>query len=437
MIPYVYSVNGATRLRVIHTDKFKTGMLSASAVLPIQREDVWLTSLLLSVLRRGTVKYPTLEALNRRLDFLYGTELSVRNFYRGDNRVIGFSAELLDAAYLSDGEDILSGVTEIMDQILFHPLLDGDGLLLSRYVESEKQMQCDAIRALKNQPRAYAADRCRELLYAKEPCGAPILGTEEQVMSVTAEQLTAHWRWLLEHLHLDCFYVGNADAEAVCTALRKTLAASLSEKEKPIPILMPRANTEVARTKRVNESLDVAQGHLVMGFDTGAVIGTDEYYAAVMFNEMLGISPVSKLFVNVRERLSLCYHCSSSYNPQKGTVLITCDLSRANRARAEREILRQVRSFARGKFDESEMNAAKRSLVNAYRQLEDTPAALESFYFGRSLVGLEQTPDDCRRALCAVTREDIIAIGKRIRLHTVYYLDGTLDTEEGGFDEED
>ena len=80
MIPNVYSVNGSVKLRVVHTNKFKTGMLSVSAVLPIRREDVWLTSLLLSVVRRGTVKYPTLEALNRRLDFLYGAELSIRNF---------------------------------------------------------------------------------------------------------------------------------------------------------------------------------------------------------------------------------------------------------------------------------------------------------------------------------------------------------------------
>ena len=437
MIPNTYTVNDAIHLRVIPTDKFKTGMLSVSAVLPIRREDVWLTSLLLSVLRRGTVKYPTLEALNRRLDFLYGTELSIRNFYRGDNQIIGFSAEFLDNAYLPTEEDLIAGALEIMDQILFHPLLDENGLLLSRYVESEKQMQCDAIRAMKNQPRPYAADRCREILYEKHPCGAPIYGTEEQVASVSAERLTAHWHWLLEHLRLDCFYVGRADADLLCHTLQKTLGASLVDTPSPLPAAPLRALAPVSRIKRVDESLEVTQGHLVMGFDTGIVIGEDLYFACVLFNEMLGISPVSKLFVNVRERLSLCYHCSSSYNPHKGTVLVICGLSRVNRPRAEREILKQVRSFARGKFDDDELNAAKQSLVNAYRQLEDSPAAMEGFYFGRSLVGLDQTPEDCRRAFLAVSREDIIAVAKRIRQNVVYYLDGTLDGEERAFDEDD
>ncbi len=437
MIPNVYSVNDSVKLRVVHTNKFKTGMLSVSAVLPIRREDVWLTSLLLSVLRRGTVKYPTLEALNRRLDFLYGAELSIRNFYRGDNQIIGFSAEFLDNAYLPEGEDMVAGVLEIMEQVLLHPTLDENGMLLSRYVESEKQMQCDAIRAMKNQPRAYANDRCRELMYASEPCGASIYGTEEQVIAMTAERLTDHWRWLLKQIRLDCFYVGSADAERICELLQKMVQDSVLTPEAPARSVPPRALPSVARPCRVDESLDVTQGHLVMGFDTGVVIGGDAYYACVLLNEMLGVSPVSKLFVNVRERLSLCYHCASSYNPYKGVILVTCGLSRTNRTRAEKEILKQVRSFARGKFDDRDLDTAKQSLVNAYRQLEDSPGAMEGFYFGRSLVGLEQTPKDCQRAFSAVSREDVIAVAKRVKQNIVYYLDGTLDGEERSFDEDE
>ena len=413
-------------------------MLSVSAVLPIQRENVWLTSLLLSVLRRGTVKYPTLEALNRRLDFLYGTELSIRNFYRGDNQIIGFSAELLDRSYLPRGEDLLPAVAQIMDEILFHPLLDENGLLLSRYVESEKQMQCDAIRAMKNHPRGYAADRCRELLYADTPCGALIYGTEEQVMSVTPEQLSAHWRSLVDSLTLDCFYVGTADADSISDALRQTLGVSLSSHGVPTAPIRPCPLTGERRVRRVEESLEVGQGQLILGLRTDSVIGDADHFACVIFNEILGVSPISKLFVNVRERLSLCYHCSSSYNAYKGTLLITCGLSRANRPRAEKEILKQIRDLAAGRFEQSELDAARSALINAYRQIGDSPAAMESFYFGRAIAGLTQSVRDCREALSSVTREDVIRVAKKVKLDTVYYLDGTLDGEEGrGFDEED
>ena len=126
MTPSFLRLTDALTLRVCQTEKFKAGMLAVSAVLPIERESVYKTTLLLSVLRRGTEKYPTLAKLNQRLDYLFGTELSIRNLYRGDVQIIGFSAELLDAAYLPFGEDTLGEVLDVMAEILFHPKLDAD-----------------------------------------------------------------------------------------------------------------------------------------------------------------------------------------------------------------------------------------------------------------------------------------------------------------------
>lgn len=437
MIPTVRSVTDALTLRVCRTEKFKAGMLSVSAVLPIERDSVCKTSLLLSVLRRGTEKYPSLEALNRRLDYLYGTELSIRNFYRGDAQIIGFSAELLDAAYLPAGEDTMGEVLDVMSQILFHPLLDADGLLDARYVESEKQLQCDAIRAQKNNPRAYAADRCRALLYRNDPCGAPVLGTEEAIMAITPAELTAHWRQLLAHMTLDCFYVGTEDPDAVASLLSDRLARELTAASHTLGRLRPSAVVATGETLRRDESLEVAQGHLMLGLCTGVTVCDPAYCACMIYNEMLGTSPISKLFVNVREKYSLCYHCASTYNAYKGTILISCGLARENRERAETEITAQLRALAEGDFSEEELEAAKRSLASVYRQITDSPAALESFYFGRALAGIKESAEDCRKRFLAVTREDVIAVAKSIFVDTVYYLDGTLGGEEELDDEED
>ena len=156
MIPKLYSAGEGIRLRVCRTEKFKASMLSVSAMLPIEGGKPWLTSLLLSVLRRGTQHYPDLASINRRLDYLYGAELGIRNFYRGDSQIIGLTADMVDASYLPDaGEDPLEDVLEVMCQILFHPLLDEKGLLLEKYVESEKKLQCEHIRSIKSNPRAY------------------------------------------------------------------------------------------------------------------------------------------------------------------------------------------------------------------------------------------------------------------------------------------
>lgn len=431
MIPSVYSVSDALTLRVCRTEKFKAGMLSISAVLPIEKEKVALTSLLLSVLKRGTERYPTLEAINRRLDFLYGTDVALRNFYRGDCQVIGFSVELIEGQYLPDGRGLLADALEIVREMLFHPLTDESGCLLSRYVESEKQLQCDAIRSLKNNPRAYATERFRSFFYENEPCGASLYGTEEEIMAVTPALLTVHWKDLLSRLSLDCFYVGSQDPAELCDVLSDTLGRELSDGAKRIATPIPsRVIPQATEVRRVDEELEVGQGHLLMGFRTGTSIRDPENYANTVFCELLGASPTSKLFMNVREKLSLCYHCSSTYNARRGTVTVLCALSGVNRQRAENEILHQIEEIRQGHFTETELAAAKQSLLNTYRQAQDSPTALESIYFGRALMAIDDSLEDSRIRIKAVTREDVIFAARRLSLDTVYFLDGTLGEED-------
>ena len=438
MTPTLYTIHDALSLRAVKTERFKVGYLSISAVLPIRRERVYKTTLLLSVLRRGTEKYPTLAALNRRLDYLYGTEIGVRNFYRGDAQIIGFSAELLDPSFLPAGEDVTYGALDLITQLLFHPLLDEKGLLNAGYVEREKLVQCDMIRSLKNNPRAYARERLRELLLEGEPCVVSPYGTEEEVMAITPEELTAHWRELVASLSLECIYIGREDPDRLCMHLRETLGAELSQRA-VAPYRAPvRAVPKRHRLtpRRVEESMPVTQCHLVLGLHANYTVNDPEYHACLLLNEILGSSPISKLFVNVRERLSLCYSCSSSYQSYKGTITVYCGLADENRAIALREILRQIKEIKKGRFTDGELEAAKRSLSNLYRQFEDSPAALENFYLGQQLNGWDITLEASRREIEALTRKDVIAVAKRIRPACIYYLRGTLSDGRAKSDEE-
>jgi len=434
MIPKILDENKPLSLRVLPTDKFKAGMLSLSAVLPISGESAYLTSLLMSVLLRGTQKYPSLEAINRRLDYLYGTELTIRNFYRGDVQVIGFSAELLDAAYLPD-KDPIEDILEVVEQILFHPLLDENGLLLEKYVESEKKLQCDSIRSIKNNPRVYASEQLRALLYRTEPCGVPIYGTEEELMAVTPARLTAHWKALLETLSIDCFYVGSMDAEFLLQCLNRTVGKSLHIDKKPP---YPRACAPVPRKElpqQVSETIEAGQSHLLMAWRCDATLNDPAHAARMVFNELFGASPVSRLFLNVREKLSLCYSCSSAYVSYKGTLRMSCGLHRDNRAAAQEEIERQMQALCNGEFSDDEVEIAKKSLRHYMRQLEDSPSALESFYYGRTLANNSETVQSLRDALERVTREDVVRVAREFSLHTVYFLEGTLNEQEEDDDE--
>lgn len=438
LIPQLYLSEPAATgaripIRVCHTEKFKAGLLSISSALPIRERSSWMFALLLAVLRRGTEKYPSLADINRRLDALFGTEISIRNFYKGDLQIIGFAAELLDDSYLPKGtESLMEGVLELLCQILFHPLLDENGCLLSRYVESEKQLHCDLIRARRNQPRAYASERCREFLYSEEPIGISAYGTEEEVMAVTPRELTDFWREFCKSFLPDCFYVGAADAETVKRALAKTILQRIEAEPRPAASVWA-SEPPVRAPRRVEESLAVSQGQLVLGLRTEITVRDPRFYAMLVYQEILGGSPIAKLMMNVREKHSLCYFCSSACNSYKGSLLIMCGLKNENREKAEREILRQIEDMEKGRISEAELLGAKASLINAYRRIEDSPAIMEQHYYGRALAQAEISPEELRRRIAEVTLDEVIEAAATLRLDVTYFLRGTL-AEEGGED---
>ena len=438
MIADVIPVWDRMILRVCKTDKFKAEMLSISASLPI-REDAYLSSLLMAVLLRGTKTHPTVAAINRRLDELYGTEISLRNHYLGAEHVIGLCADVVAKDYQVAGdmeESVLEGAVDMMRDLFFHPALDENGLLLAHYVESEKQLQCDSIRAQKNNPAAYAAERCAALLWEGTPVGIPILGSEEAVMAVTPQILTEHWKTLVRGLSFECFYVGKTQADVIAATLRDTFGKENGEgllSKAPSPLFRLPCDRAA---KRGEESLPITQSHLVLSYDTGVLLGDRDFYAVTVFNELLGGSPVSKLFMNVRERLGLCYSCHSAYNAYRGTIRVSCGLSEASLPAAEREIASQIERISLGDVTDAEWISAKKSLMGAYRQMEDSPVSLERFFFGRARACVNASLEESRRAVEAVEREDVIRIARQLRGVCVFSLHATRDGEVDS-DEED
>ncbi len=434
MNPKLYPVGTGGTLRACVTDRFKAGMLSVSAVIPMDRESVCMAPLLLSVLRRGTEKFPTMAEINRRLEYLWGTEFSLRSYRRGNCLIVGFAADLLDPSYLPAGaEDVTDGVIDLMREILFHPLLDADGLLSAKYVESEKELQCVSIRSMKNHPRSYAAERFRSLLFSDEPSGLPSYGTEEQTMAITREELTAYWRRWIDALRPDCFYVGPSDPAPLREKLERAFPCGVEWKKSPV--LCGMGALREARGLVVEEALPVEQSQLVIGLRGACRADGADVSAYVLLNEMLGVSPVSRLFVYVREKKSLCYSCSSAYISHSGAFMIQCGIKRENRKKAEREILRQIRLLSEGKFTQTELDAAKKSLADGYRRLSDGPVAMESFYYGRALLGIPSTPEACSEAIARITSEEIRRAAASLKTDVVYFLEGTLG--EGDFEDDE
>ena len=429
MVPKLIRVRQGLCLRACQSEKFKAETVSVSTAFPLER-DRYLTSLLLAVLGRGCQKYPTLAEISRRLDYLWGAELSFRDYTLGDVHVVGLYADLVSADYLpAGGETILREVLELLREILFHPLLDENGLLDAHYVESEKRLQCDAIRAKKNSPRAYALERCNALLFEGTLREQGALGTVEQVEAVTPELLTAHWHRLIDRIDLSCFYLGRKSGEEVAGVIDGVLG-DLTAALPPLAARAYLAPPPLRAMRRAEDALPVTQGQLVLGLRFAAPLNGRRTFAAAYLHELLGASPVSKLFVNVRERLGLCYSCHALLSRYTATLCVSCGLDEENRDCAEREILAQINALSHGEITDTEWEAARTALFDHTRQMEDSPSAIDRFYFNCAVSGVVCSTEEWQESLDAVTREEVARLAGEMTVDTVFFLHPTRAGEE-------
>ena len=153
--------------------------------------------------------------------------------------------------------------------------------------------------------------------------------------------------------------------------------------------------------------MGVSQAKLVMGFGTQGSAYNDMHHVAIVFNEIFGAAPSSKLFLNVRERLGLCYYCSSSYSIFSGNIIVSCGTDIKNCNVAEQEILDQLKQIQLGNVSDDEISCAKKSLLNWYSQIEDSTAALFGFYSGRQRTDIQESLTQFTQKISGVTKKDI------------------------------
>lgn len=430
MIPSLYKITPAVNLRAIRTDRFKNAQLSVSFVLPVEKDASPLTTLLFSVLRRGTEKYPTIKHLNLALDTLYGTTLSYRNSFFGDCQIIGFVLETLGKRYLPKGEaiDPLTGGLDVIAQMLFHPLLDENGLLRRETVESEIRNTCDDIRAQINDTRSYAHTRLRECMCENEPYGLSLVGKVDQVSAFTPEMLTEHHKKLLSSARIECFYVGSDDPQSVADMLARMFAsAPICQAPMPKTKIVPAPE----KMRYVTEDLPVAQGKLEIGFRTGITPDHPDAMAQIVFNEIFGGNSVSRLFMNLREKKSLCYHCHSMAIAHKGILSVSCGILPENKQIAQDEIFAQLSRMQQKPVSRAELKIAQRTLINVFRQSTDSPAAMQAYWFGRQVFyNSVTTPEECIARVKVVTAQDVMRVARMTSPDTVYFLNGTAAAEE-------
>ena len=406
-------------LRTCRDTRFKQGCLSLQLVRQMNREESALNALLPSVLLRGTNRHPNLRSITEHLDELYGAAVSPVVRRIGDYQTTGLYCSFMDDRFALPGDQVLSPMLSFVEEVLLDCPLE-NGAFLPAFVESEKKNLISTIESEMNDKRIYAMNRLLRVMCKGDAFGLPRLGDKEQVSAITPQSLYAHYQKILRTSPIEIFYVGSADSQMVAQLLRPML-----EKLSREPVaLAPQTGFGVCEGSDEVETMDVSQGKLCMGFTTPITNRMKEFPAMQVMNTILGAGMTSKLFVNVREKMSLCYSIGSGYYGTKGIVTVSAGIDFDKEEVTRQEVLRQLQLCKEGEISQRELESARQALLSSLRGTHDSPGAIEGYYATANLSGMNMTPDEYMAAVDAVTLKDVVAAANTLQLHTTYFLRG-------------
>ncbi|MCX7614767.1 MAG: insulinase family protein [Clostridiales bacterium] len=408
-------------LRVISTNKFIAPCFSISFLTTLEKEKAANFALLPNLLRRGCKKYPDMEKIAFELNALYGARIEPYVRKKGAVQCVGFVCDMV-SDQTTGGEPVFRKTLMLLSEILLRPYLV-DSVFDSNYVAGERANLVDRIEAQINDKRTYAKKRLFEIMCENEPFGLSELGDIETAKKIDAKTAYSYYEEMLSSCQIEIFYCGNENADTVEHVVRESLG-SLRGINLEKPNATPPAIGINKEQKNITETMAVSQGKLALGFRTTITAESREYPALIVMNALFGGSTSSKLFLNVREKMSLCYYASSTLEKLAGIMAVSSGIEVQNFEIAKKEILKQLEAVKSADFNEEEFDAAKKSVLTSLKAILDSPVQLEDFELSQAVGRLPYGPEELIFATERVDSHDVVAAAGTVTLDTVYFLKG-------------
>lgn len=403
--------------------KLKTTTIGVYIHRELNNEDVSKNAILPHVLKQGSKLCENAEKMYKYLENLYGATLSAGVTNYGDDQILRFEAQTICDKYAADGEKLTKGLMQLLMSVIFEPYTE-NGAFLKSVIDTEKKNAKDRIESAINDKRFYASQRCIEEMCKGEAFSLSKNGTIEGIDKITPQNLYEYYKEMIVSSVIDIFVVGDADEDELKSMISNATADVLFKDSCIVKTELHSRNSEI---KRIIDRMDVNQGKLSIGFTTGVSADSEDFFALMVMNSIFGAGAHSKLFNNVREKLSLAYYASSTLVKAKGLMVVNAGIEFENFDKAYNETLVQLDAVKNGEISELEYDSSINSLLNSYESWKDDPKALHGFMAAEKVYGTNYSIDYVKDKIKAVTKKDVIRVAKNVKLDTVYFLAGGED----------
>jgi len=411
--------NEYSNIKIMADEKFKTATICMMLRRPLKREEATKNALLADVLGSGTLNYPNLYEINKYMEELYGAIFQSLIVKKGEFQIIRLYIEF---ASVMD-ERLLTQAVEFLREALFNPLAR-NGRFSKEIFENQKNMLRDTISERINDKSSYARLKCIENMCKDEPFGIHADGYTEDLDVIDEKVLYEHYEKLIKTTPIEFIASGNIDAEKFTELVDKNFPDAGK-----VDVEMPKSLVQSYKSEptRHEETLKINQSKICMGFRAECGYKGKDFYTFLVFNEVLGGSGNSKLFINVREKASLCYDIFSFLFRAKSILMIQSGVETKNVEIAIGKINEQLQAMKDAEVSDDELYMAKQSLTSGLRAITDSQGRILDFNYTQHMLGDSDSLSDIIKGIEKVTVDDIVNLANKIYADTIYILRGEKD----------
>lgn len=398
-------------LHLIKTDKFKTLFFKFVFRDDLIKEDVTIRNLLINMLDESTSKYNTNRLLNIRKEELYDLSTNFRNRRVGNQILSELSFEMIDTLYTE--KSCLYETIDFIKEVIFNPLFTLEKLNL------DKKLLYDDIKELDTIPSVKVLLSLKRTMDSNNSFSIQTSGYLDDLEKITLDDIKTYYKKFINNSLIDIYVVGNIDFYEIEKLITENIKFNTIKKEKD-SIYNNYINKKKAIAIKEDDS-NYKQSKLCIGLNIKNPSDTDIKYNAILYNMILGNSPESLLFNNVREKKSLAYDVTSSYFKNDNIIIITTGINKENYKLCIDAIKCEIKNIENGNFTSSHLENCKTLIKSILKESFDFQNTITEYYFGLSYLKLDNIEHQTEN-IDKVTKEDIIEFSKKVKIDSIYFL---------------
>lgn len=410
----------------VNDNKFKSIYVSYNFTFETKKDEIPKNVITSLVLSKGCNKYKTNKEIEEYLSSLYGTNFDINMEKIGDLYNIEFRLECVNKEFLPNNEDVLKSAINFLYEVIYNPKIESSKFDKSIF-EREKSFVIDKINKRKDEKLKYAVLKTEELLCELEPFGTYIYGNIEDAESVKLEDIYDSYQNIINNSSISVIVSGNLNGyEEIDKYIDTVFKNKLNNNIIINKDLINKISNSIfysEEVKELKEKTQTNQAVITLGMRVESPEEND-FYALNIYNSILGGTPSSKLFQNVREKESLAYTTKSRYYRFKGIFIIYAGIEENNYEKAKIVILNQIEEMKKANISELEINTAKESLINDLLEWKDSKISLAKLAYTNVITDQHITIDELIANMKLVELEDVVRVAKKIKVQLIYMLGG-------------